>query len=411
MPTSTSEVTTDPVTAEEDEPVPPFFNTTFSTHRVSPLYVGVDKLTPQRLGVLGRRLRDTLVGDVVRGIQIGLESTDTPAGQVGPLRSVKLRWFRANAVLGDEVDYDNDTGMDTWDALSESQKRGLWIEIRHENAAYVAILLPGVGSKDTRATWRMQPGQSVEATGDDGFVHLPLMLLRMPMALKGVISEWLAGTFDCRVSKLALGTRTLVAVWEDWIRTVGVSPRGMDPVITLAFNAPLPEPESVFDDNNDPDAMQEDEYDEHNSRPGLRSLEVTIQPKELAKFVRVGKTGSSRPTAGAAGAYWEKDVRERRRLAGASTDDGWAWLASEDRQQPFTDGLARYLDHHLGLNVFHPSVRVTQISCGGFVLGAARLKIVAPGQQMTDAKSRASWMFVTRLSHRIQGDGLPTIFT
>ncbi|KAL6860713.1 hypothetical protein ACO1O0_004747 [Amphichorda felina] len=394
---------------DDDEPTPPFFNTTFSTHRVSPLYIGSEKLTPPRLEVLGRRLRDTLVGDVVRGIQIGLESTDTPAGQVGALRSVKLRWFRANTVLGDEVNGGNDGGDDDdiWDSLSESQKQGLWIEIRHENAAYIALLLPGVGIKDNSkaATWKMQPDKAPSQPNANvsHFVHLPLLLLRMPLPLKHVIGEWLSTTFDCRVSKLALGTKTIVNVWEDWIRTVGIRSKGADFVVTLAFNAPLPDPSVEVN----PDADAEDNGEE--SKSGLRSLDITIQPQDLRRFVRAGKGLARRPRS--TGASWESDVRERRRLAGGNSDDGWAWLSAADAaSQPFMDALARYLDHHLALNVFHPSVRVVQVSCGGYILASSRLKIVRQGD-MSDDLSRAAWMFVTRLGQRIGGEALPTIFT
>lgn len=395
---------------DDDEPSPPFFNTTFSTHRVSPLYIGLEKLTPSRLEVLGRRLRDTLVGDVVRGIQIGLESTETPAGQVGLLRSVKLRWFRANTVLGDEVGQGVDGG-DTdsiWNSLSESQKQGLWIEIRHENAAYIALLLPGVGTIDNSeaVTWQMQPGQATSHPTSDGshFVRLPLLLLRMPQPLKNVIGEWLSTTFDCRVSKLALGTKTIVNIWEDWIRTVGVRSKGPDFVVTLAFNAPLPDPTVDADE----DSVMGDDSDE-SLKPGLRSVEITIQPQDLRRFVRAGKGLKQRPKS--TGASWENDFRERRRLAGGNSDDGWAWLSDEDTaSQPFIDALARYLDHHLALNVFHPSVRIVQVSCGGFVLASSRLKIVRQGD-MSDDLSRAAWMFVTRLGQRISGEALPGIFT
>ena len=400
----------DPASRDDDEPTPPFFNTTFSTHRVSPLYVGPEKLTPPRLETLGRRLRDTLVGDVVRGIQIGLESTDTPAGQVGALQSVKLRWFRANTVLGDEVGRGIDSGDAdaVWDSLSESQKQGLWIEIRHENAAYIALLLPGAGTMDDSkaATWQMQPDRAPSHSNADAshFAHLPLLLLRMPLPLKHVIGEWLSTTFDCRVSKLALGTKTIVNIWEDWIRTVVVRPQGPDFVVTLVFNAPLPDPS--VEANPDADAGY---AEEETSKSGLRSVEITIQPQDLRRFVRAGKGLTQRPRS--TGASWENDVRERRRLAGGNSDDGWAWLSDTDAvSQPFTDALARYLDHHLALNVFHPSVRVAQVSCGGFILASSRLKIVRQGD-MSDNLSRAAWMFVTRLGQRLVAEPLPTIFT
>ena len=154
----------------DEEVLPPFFNTTFSTHRVSPLYVGKQDLTTPRLKQLAHRLRDTLVGDVVRGVHIGVESTVTPAGQVGSLESVKIRWFHAQKLLSREPSFteqDGSTGlaasvMRQWNRLPEAQKMGLWVEVKHENACYVALLLPGhVGTVEGRADgandWVMHP--------------------------------------------------------------------------------------------------------------------------------------------------------------------------------------------------------------------------------------------------------------
>lgn len=382
---------------------PPFFNTTWSTHRVSPLYIGPDSLDDRRLDTLARRLRDILVGDVIRGIQIGLEATETAHGQVGPLKSVKVRWFQAEDVLGDE-----EGGMsEEWPEWENTEKRGLAIEMLHENAGYVGLLLPGIGQSKEAPSWQMQPGQESLSSDaqSDHFLHLPLLLLRMPVPLKNVISGWLQSNFDCHINKLALGTKTIVTVWEDWIRTMGVSSKGPDFVVSLGFNASLPEPTPVEKDDN---AMDEDTKEEP-VKAGLRSVDITIQSQDLRRFLRAGK-GLSNPHP-KAGASWEKDVRERRRLAGANSDDGWAWLFADGAaEQPFIDALARYLNHHLALNLFHPSVHIAQVACGGFVLGTSRLRINKQGVGSDDL-SKAGWMLVTRLGQRITGDALPTIFT
>jgi hypothetical protein len=399
-----------------EEVLPPFLNTTFSTHRVSPLYVGRQELNTARLAQLAHRLRDTLVGDVVRGIQIGLESTDTPAGQVGSLRSVKIRWFHAQRLLDRDLFYTEQDGgsgltdsvMRQWNRLSETHKRGLWIEIKHENASYVALMLPGhPGAVRERRSetnaWAMQSdGKPPEMRPDRGqFIYLPLLLLRMPQALKGVIGDWISTTFDCRVSKLNLGTRTLVTVWEDWIKTAGLPGKGPDFSISLSFNAPIPRKERSggldSDEESDNDGMSRD--------PGLRSMDVTIAPQDLRRFFRRGEQSNELYRSSNSGP-WENDVRERRRLAGGNADDGWGWrTGQEPDEHPFTDALARYLDHHLALNMFHPSVRVVQISCGGFMLAQSRLKIVKVGS-VSDELARAAWVFVTRLGERLRGEHL-----
>lgn len=351
----------------------------------------------------------------MRGIQIGLESTDTPAGQVGALRSVTIHWFQAQKLLGSDLTFTEqdgsddlaDTVMKQWNRLPESNKRGLWIDIRHENAAYVALLLPGhPGSlKDRKSTsigWAMQSDANGPKSGvdEDQFIHLPLLLLRMPQALKSVIGDWLSTTFDCRVSKLNLGTKTLVTVWEDWIKIAGLPNKGPDFAVTLAFNAPIPPKEQegeadMQDDNdNDDDGMSKD--------PGLRAMDITISPQDLRKFLRAGSQAGELYETNSSGG-WENDNRERRRLAGGNADDGWGWRSDQDPDlHPFTEALAHYLDHHLGLNLFHPSVRVVQISCGGFVLAQSRLKIVRLGE-VTDELARAAWVFVTRLGERLRG--------
>jgi hypothetical protein len=90
-------------------------------------------------------------------------------------------------------------------------------------------------------------------------------------------------------------------------------------------------------------------------------------------------------------------------------DEGWKWRRDDNAPDcPFTEAMAHYLDQHLGLDMFHPSVGVTQISCGGFVLAQSRVKIVRSGD-VTGELSRAAWMFVIELGRRARGDGT-TVF-
>lgn len=390
---------------DPDTSVPPFFNTTYSIHRVSPLYVGDEGLSPTRLDRLSHRLRDVLVGDVVRGIQIGLEATDTLAGQVGPLRTVHIRWFQASTVLGHEAG-PGGLGLASEAGGDPTQRQGLWIEVRHENAGYVAIMMPGqVASSAAKAPgWTLQPNGEKRPAGHRGegsFLDLPLLLLRMPLPLKNVICNWLSATFDCHIGKVSLGTKTLVSVWEQWLQAVGVPSKEPDVVLSLGFTVPIAESHE--------DARDGGGSDDASSQPGLKSVDLTILPQDLRRFVLAGH--AARSSAGAqTAALWTRDVRERRRLAGPNPDDGWGWRDQEDAvDDPFTRALAQYLDHHMALDLFHPSVHVTQIKCGGFVLTRSRLKIVRIGD-LDDDLSRATWMLVTRLGERVRGDTLPSVF-
>jgi hypothetical protein len=274
--------------------------------------------------------------------------------------------------------------------LPDDQKQGLWISIEHENAAYAAILLPGLsGSSESRLE-----------KDENKFLYLPLLLMRMPQQLKSVVADWLAVSFDCRVSRVTLGTKTILGAWESWIASNGVNDRGGDLTVTLAFNAPLP-------DNDSPTTITEDQLqNEKVATPGLRSIDITISAQDLRRFVRAGEKSSALE-----GAMWKGDARERRRLAGGNTDDGWAWREKTPSEtSPFTEALANYLHHHLALKLFHPSVRVTQISCSGFVLSQGRLKILMPGE-VNASLSRAAWSFVAQLGQRVRGGQLPQVFS
>ncbi|RDA92819.1 hypothetical protein CP533_0781 [Ophiocordyceps camponoti-saundersi (nom. inval.)] len=362
---------------------PPLFNTTFSTHSVSPLYVGHQGLTKSRLEHLARRLRDTLVGDVVRGIQIALQAKDTPSGQVGVLRDVFIRRFQLETIL----------------VAAESQDEraaGIWIDIVHEKATYAALLLPGMtnGGSSAAARFSKEDGEFDASQ----FLDLPLLLLRMPQSLRVIICEWLSTTFDCRVRRLALGTRTLISVMEDWFDVAGIPSKGPDLKLALAFNVPFvpPPPEDADAD----DGMLDEE--QIAAEPGLRVMEVTIASSDLGRFWRYGKAHGAYKRAKSS--RWEQDASERRRLAGGNVDDGWAWR--QEDQGPvhaLTEALARYLDHHLAFDLFHPGVRVVQISCGAFVLAQSRLKLVKVGEVSEDV-ARAAWMFVTQLGARVCHD-------
>ncbi|KAK4446888.1 kinetochore complex Sim4 subunit Fta1-domain-containing protein [Podospora aff. communis PSN243] len=309
----------------------PFYNTTFSAHRVSPLYIGKQKLTPRRLETLAHRLRDMLVGDVVRGVEVGMEGDFLGLGRVGSLEAVEVRWVALKGLLD----------------LGRGRE----------------------GSRDL--------GEE-EDEGEEEFLRMPLLLMRMPVPLKGVMAEFLATEFDCRVSALRLGTRSMVRSWEGWIRTAGLPTKGplaKDVVVTLGFY--IPPKEGVED-------ADEEEEEEGSGQMGLKSIDVFIPAAELRKFVDAGAEFWRTKPKGTA-ATWEEDAAKRRKLAGRLHEEGWEWRqkrtgdeVSALEEQHFTEALGRYIDKHLGLNLFHPGVRIIKIACGGFVMSEGRIKVFAP---------------------------------
>ncbi|KAH8651077.1 centromere subunit L [Xylariales sp. PMI_506] len=255
--------------------------------------------------------------------------------------------------------------------------------------------------------------------------------MRMPAPFKAVIADFLARTFDCRVSPLRLGTRTLVASWEGWFETAARKLRlSKDAALVLGFHLEK-EPgtgaapgavSSTPAPGGWKGAAAEDGADEQGATTaplGLKTLDVVISAEDVFRFLRAGHDITSRriaAAAAAAGAGAKKKRRRgggdsddesqqtsapsaalspsrRRHLAGGKDDEGWAWRfpgsvdtsattspttsGSQQQQQPFVEALAAYLGHHLALDLFHPGVRVLRVACDGFVLAEGRVKLFA----------------------------------
>ncbi len=392
--------------SEEDSEVspaqhspPPFYNTTFSTHRVSPLYLGSGKeesLTTDRLQLLSQHLRDRLVGDVVRGVEVG-NGEDGIVGKAGALEAVEMTWVGVPEVLGISRGVLETLGEEDGMGRGLLGKRALHILLQYEMASCSGFMLPPlisaeeeeelasntaktrfmVGGGDNNLDWE-------RAVNPSHFLALPLLLLRMPAPLKTIVGDFLSETFDCRVSPLRLGTRSLVRSWEAWIRSAGLPSRGplaKDVVLSLGFHLP-------YDTVPVPNAPPGEEVaaEDHPQPLGLKTIDVIIPATELQKFAAAGtrlvKT-HSKLISSAAGWEWENDLQQRRKVAGRLGEEGWEWHTAKPDDagsQPFTEALACYLKQHLGLNLFHPGVRIVKIACGGFAMSEMRLKLFAPSR-------------------------------
>jgi hypothetical protein len=355
------------------------------------------------------------VGDVVRGVEVGgtgVEGGDdtSSVGRAGALEMVDIHWVDVADVLDipredleslvEEQDEEEDGGTANWRraAAQLSGKKALHISLRYEMASCTALMLPPLNGDGGE---RSDAGKTLFSVGGVGademdwersvdpahFLALPLLLLRMPAPLKTIIGEFLSTTFDCRVSPMRLGTRTLVRSWEAWIGSAGLPSRGplaKDVVLSLGFYVPPPDKPSAAPGQSLEDAAA---TADRQQPLGIKSIEIIIPTAELNKFVAAGKRlpkTLNNQTAASAGWGWEDDRKKRRKLAGRLYEEGWEWRTSTadaggaPDEQPFTEALACYLREHAGLNLFHPGVRVIKIGCGGFAMSETRLKLFAP---------------------------------
>ncbi|KAI1747109.1 kinetochore complex Sim4 subunit Fta1-domain-containing protein [Xylaria castorea] len=439
-----------------------FFNTTFSTFRVSPLYIAQNNLTPAGLETLSRRLRDTLVGDVVRGVQVGLEGDNATLGRLGTLERVEWRECSLATMIPSLVEAEE--GMD--DEARHRRRGGgiqrgrgrraretrrrhlLCLELEYEKTTFSALLLPSLDEKhmerdgdndddDGESPLRNPPSwtqnstnprdklkskskEDQEDTTTTAFAHYPLLLTRMPAALKSALLDFLSSTFDCRISALRLGTRSLIGSWERWIGGARERALSKDVALTLGFHLEPP-----LSSKTTGGASAHDEEHEQEQAPvvlGLKTIDVVVPADEVRRFLRAGRKGiadsdghnknGKRPSDPAAAAEEEEEGKgrlRRRRLGGGRDEEGWWWISQsrqlpsqtppeqsktpnpdddDDEQpdpespetfpQPFTTALATYLSHHLALDLFHPGVRVLRVVCDAFALSEGRVKVFVP---------------------------------
>ncbi|KAJ2891699.1 hypothetical protein MKZ38_000061 [Zalerion maritima] len=377
-------------------PPPRFFDTSFTTHRISPLYTGNSPLDHTRLEAIALRLRDALVGDVVRGVHLANSSDISWLSRHGPLERVEIDWVGVEDMLRVLGDDDSDLGGNS----NHDTRKGLHLSLKYERASYAAILLPALyadveeagGSGPEAMDWTsMGPlasagkkaREKLDGQPAPKFLNLPLLLLRMPGPLKITIFGFLQTVFDVRVSPLRMGTRTLVRLLESWIRESGANEEtgkmgSKDVVMTLGFGLPRNDPVSTDGDEMEGIEYECGEQNKHETsepaKPGLRTLDIFVPAKELPRWCGLGQDPVTKRVS-----HWTGDSISRQKLADGKEEEGWGWRASTNSGKPhFTEALAVYLDENLALDLFHPLVRVTKIACGGFVLTEERLKVFTP---------------------------------
>lgn len=303
----------------------PLYNTTYTLHRVSPLYT--EPLTPETLYHHAYAFRNLLVGDNLRGVQIGLDPSDMALTRVGALQSVSWR------LLGSIEEYDNElvkgdqsesSSLLSSDGGVENGGRGVRIHINYERAEYTALLLRRIPA-DSEALQR----NNLEER--DGFIKYPVLAARMPAGLRQTLIRYLQENFDVRVSPLNLDENLLITTLDTFLERIytGLGEnRGKKVVgnvlITFAFS-PSGSPSQVEADD------------------ALKSIDITIAADDVYQFTQKGE----------------------------KIEDG--------RELPFWEALKLYVRKHMAMDISHEAVRVGKIACGAWVLGReGKMKIFEP---------------------------------
>ncbi|EHK98666.1 hypothetical protein GLAREA_09436 [Glarea lozoyensis ATCC 20868] len=341
----------------DESQIYPLYDTTFSLHRVSPLHTGLDDpLDDAILRDQARRFRDILTGEVLRGVRVGTDNEDSTLAHMGALQTVT--WTQ----LPFEENWNGQTGQvvgdeDTTVILSES--RGLLLRIAYEKMEYTAILLRDIKPGDWDET---NVGENSDV---DGFEHFPLLLLKMPVSLRDAFTDFLATTFDARISALQFPSSYVTTAFEQYLAYVCVDEEGeqLDALESTRATKNVMGAVEVFIGFNLPGGSS-----------ALKTMDIKLSRDDLPRIIARGK------------------------VAGNGQEDTPLWNA-----------LTAYVNAHLALDLKHERVKVIRIACDAFVLGAeGKVKFLYPGadEDVHSAQRRATRRLVNGLIEAARGGSL-----
>ncbi|KFY80399.1 hypothetical protein V499_00748 [Pseudogymnoascus sp. VKM F-103] len=303
----------------------PLYNTTYTLHRLSPLHA----FTLSSLPSHATALLEILAGSTLRGVRIGLDTSDVSLSRAGALRSVSMRplrspdgWAAVHALEDTGIEEDGEGG-EGW---------GVIIEITYEKANYTALLLRDIHNS---------PAPSTTTTTDE-FTHLPLLLTRLPPPLRTTLLDFLATKFDTRASPMHLPSSFLKKALGGYIDALVAGAgdvRGgvREVVISLAF------PAGGAGDAGEGGGRE------------LKNIDITISRDDIVNFLERGRNTST------------------------TTTTNTPTPPTTTEHHPFWTALHTYTTTHLSLSLTSPSVSVVKIACGAFVIAAeGRVKISAP---------------------------------
>jgi hypothetical protein len=192
----------------------------------------------------------------------------------------------------------------------------LIVQVSYEKATYKAILL----------------GNASRKSSTNGFTAFPLVLIKMPVALRQLFLNYLANTFDSRVIAMKLRPNLLSSILEKILEPPTEATRfsrGLQ--LSLAFPSVA---------------------------PNLKSIDISLAPDDLDCFMK-------------------HDVTSQRTKKGPVTG-------------PVTAALAAYLSNTLALDFEHPAVVLDKFVLGPFAFTSeGKVKITE-----SSPEAKAIWIML-----------------
>ncbi|KAJ5135067.1 uncharacterized protein N7515_004345 [Penicillium bovifimosum] len=291
------------------------FNTSWTTHRLSPLHHGKDCETlldnQVALKTYATRLRDHLTGNILAGFQTSTSALEDDAlSKTGALRACQWQPIRAPR-----------------NTVSISSQKptfsGVLITLQYENITYKVALLA-----DTEST----PNQRTGSTS------LPLLLTRLPTGLRQTFLTFISTNFDTYCSPLRLPSSFLCAGLETYIDALGS--QGNSEAIAADVIKELQLTLSLSP----------------SIAPALRSVNVSVTRSSLADFLRDQPGQSTSRTL-------------ESKLRSPLLPNLTSYLETHLAMNVDLDGSSSN-------QAARKHVRLSKVACAAFVLGEGRVKLV-----------------------------------
>ncbi|EYE90233.1 uncharacterized protein EURHEDRAFT_437912, partial [Aspergillus ruber CBS 135680] len=294
-------------------------NTSWTLHRLSPLHHDKEFQSlldnPTALNTYAARLRDLLTGDVLSGLQSGVQ-TGLGAGGVAEDDTLSKTGVLKSCIWEAIPQFD-----DTFTCEGYGQT-GILITLSYETTTYKAALL---ASPDSNAHATSAPRK--------GLTPLPLLLTRLPTPPRQTLLTFLSTTFDTYISPLRLPAPFMCS--------------GLDTYVTTFLSSGARDAAGILE--NVVRDVQLTVTFSGSVAPSLRSMGVGVPRGMIGGFL-CGNGGGGEGFLGRIEGYLEAHLAMKLDLSTAGNRNG---LAKQH-------------------------VRVSKIACGGFVVGSeGRMKLSA----------------------------------
>jgi len=303
-----------------------FYDGSFTLYRLSPIYdsSAASLPLPETLLLHSRRFTESLKGDVLRGVHVGLGGSGEASIASGSLKACQWTQLDPTAAISDE---------DGTQGPGIPGLEGIKVDVQYEKTTYTALLLRNRDSTDSRQANQM---------------YLPLLMIRTPPALRDSLIAYIGTTFDTRIEPMRLSSHFMGDMLELYLGEL--------------LNAGSEQSEKVMK------GIQLVLGFRNAVAPDLKTLSIDIRREEVTGFIKKGKTliqeASSEGNAG-------------QKVKGSGKSD--------EQPKPFMTAMKKYIAEQTSMDIYHKDVFFSKLSCGGFVLTAdGKVRFFPASTALTD---------------------------